>query len=472
MMCGGVNLVRILGRSGAIALAVLVVLVIAGRAVAAAPPGYKVRAIGDSVTAGFGYCGTGDSVCGGRQDSEFGVFRLFGCATGPLDDRCSSNFGNPSGSGSDVSWTAQFAHSEGVQDFQNFAVTGSTPTDWDSGGPFTARLSQVVSDNPNLTLMTLGANPILKEFTRGEGVPCLVFGSISQVSACVQHVLAQNKSQEHLENIYARLLSAPKNQVVVLLYHNPVPSLAAGRALRPKVAVLMQQINEMVHRAVSASQSRFPGRMTLLTPGSSPWGLDHQCTPVQALMVAEWFASFGRSGLSPRHASTPWVLSNDVCTHPTIAGHEKFAGPLSAWFRSHGPAGDVAAAADVPRPLLSVQYHAIQISRGHPVIDLILSKPARVSIHILSDRCLKAEVIHPTACDRRSGAPRPVPVGRILELQAHAGSQKVTLPVSDGYYDLTVTATAADGTRETQALQLIDQTRSGLLMPFGGKMPR
>jgi hypothetical protein len=284
-------------------------------------------------------------------------------------------------------------------------------------------------------------------------------------------VLAQNKSQEHLENIYARLLSAPKNQVVAFMYHNPVPSLAAALALRPKVAVLMQEINEMVRGAVTATQSRFPGRMTLLTPGSSPWGLDHQCTPVQALMVAEWFASFGRRGLNPRHTSTPWVLSNDICTHPTIAGHEQFAGPLVAWFRSHGPAGDVAAAADALPPLLGVTYHAIQIGPGRPVIKVILSKPAGVAITIFSDRCLKADIIRPTACDRRSGAPHPLPAGR-LAFHGHAGTQKVTLPESDGYYDLTVTATAADGTRETQTLQLIDQTRSGLLSPFGGKMPR
>src|SRR5205085_929121 len=124
-----------------------------------------------------------------------------------------------------VSWTVQFAHSEGVEDFQNVAVTGSTPTDWDTGGQFNTRLNQVVSDDPNLTLMTLGANPILKEFTRGQGVPCLLLGSESQVRACVQRTLADNKSQEHLESVYARLLSASKNHVVALLYHNPVPSL-------------------------------------------------------------------------------------------------------------------------------------------------------------------------------------------------------------------------------------------------------
>src|SRR5207248_8709539 len=125
-------------------------------------------------------------------------------------------------------------------------------------------------------------------------------------------------------------LSASKNHVVALLYHNPVPSVDAALGLRPKVAILMQEINAMVQRAAAATQSRFPGRMTLLTPASSPWGLEHQCTPVQALMVAEWFRSFGRSGLSPRHTSTPWVLSNDICTHPTIAGYQQFSGPVIA----------------------------------------------------------------------------------------------------------------------------------------------
>jgi hypothetical protein len=37
---------------------------------------------------------------------------------------------------------------------------------------------------------------------------------------------------------------------------------------------------------------------------------------------------------------------------------------------------------------------------------------------------------------------------------------------------VTVTATRRDGRRETQTLQLIDDTKQGLLAEFGGRMPR
>ena len=49
---------------------------------------------------------------------------------------------------------------------------------------------------------------------------------------------------------------------------------------------------------------------------------------------------------------------------------------------------------------------------------------------------------------------------------------KTKLPEGDGYYDVTVTATAADGSREIQTLQVIDETKSRLLSPFGSRMPR
>jgi len=439
---------------------------------ATAPAGYKVRAIGDSVTAGFGYCGTGDSHCGSSQDTQWSTVRLPVCASGPHDDRCSSNFGNPTAAGSNVSWTAQFAHREGVQDFGNLAVSGSTPTDWDSGGQFNSRLDQVVGDKPNLTLMTLGANPILKQFTTGSGVPCILFGSADQVGACARRVLADNQSQQHLQNVYSRLLSVPQNHVVVLLYHNPVPTAAAALNLRPKVAILMQQINEMVQRAVSTTVAQFPGRITVLNPGSSPWGLDHQCTPVQALMVSEWYASLGRHGLSPRKTSTPWVLSNDLCTHPTIAGYEQFVASVIAWFQSRPGAAIDTAVAGAPPPLLRVSYQAVQISSGHPPIEIVLSEPAHVVVRISSDRCLEEEITHPKACEDASRTHPPSRRPRVVAFQGHAGAQKLVLPVGDGFYDVSVTATGRDGRRETQTVQLIDDTKQALLAEFGGRKPR
>src|SRR5436305_1402958 len=319
--------------------------------------------------------------------------------------------------------------------------------------------------------MTLGANPILGEFYKGQGLPCILFGNDAQVRACAQRLLADNHSQTHLESIYSQLLQARNNHVVVFLYHTPVPAPAAPASLRGKVALVLQQINEMVHRAVLNTESRFPGRITALTPGSSPWPLDHQCTPVQALMVAEWFATFGRSGIRPGKTSTPWVLGSDLCIHPSIAGYQQFVAPLIAWFRGRGSrlAGH---ATGVEPMLLRVNYRPIQISFGHPRIEVVLSKPAQVTVRTGRDRCLKEEVVHPKACEHRSSTGGAIHTHPDRVFQGHAGAQTETLPEGDGYYYVTVTASASDGSREEQTLELIDQTRAGLLAPFGGRPPR
>ncbi len=260
---------------------------------ALAPAGYRVVAIGDSVTAGFGYCGTADSEYGAQQDQQFSLTSLFGCASGPLDDRCSSNYNNPLGTNSSVSWALQFARREGITDFRNSAIQGSTPEDW-AGGQLDGVLGLVRNLNQDLILMTLGANPILSQFARGIGLPCLALGSVEDVRSCASALLAYYHQQQHLETLYGRLLSlAPRAHIVTFLYHTPIPYPAAQIANRPKVVELLQVVNENVHRAVQSTQARYPGRITVLTPDHSPWPLQHQCSSVQALMGAEWFFTFG-----------------------------------------------------------------------------------------------------------------------------------------------------------------------------------
>jgi lysophospholipase L1-like esterase len=449
-------------------IAVAVVLVFAAPAAAAAPAGYTVRAIGDSVTAGFGYCGTNDTVCGGPQDSLMSVLALPACASGPLVDQCSSNFDNPTGVGSRVSWALQFAQAEGIQNFDNFAVQGSTPADWDTGGQLNGTLQQVAQANPNLTLMTLGANPILGQFAYGGALPCILLGTDTQVRQCANQLLAQNDTVAHLQNVYTTLIQNTQTHVVVLLYHNPVPLLAAALSLRHKVAIVLQQINDAVTQAATTVGAQFPGRITVLTPGSSPWSYGHQCTPVQALLVYEWLKSDGQHGLAPRDVSTPWVLTNDSCIHPTIAGYQQFTASLTNWFESQGPGRQLGALLPL-RPLLQLSYRSVQIGSGRPRIQLTLGHAARVTIAVGSDRCLQQQIKKPRACGK--GSANRVRLRPVTAFRGRAGARTVTLPVGQGYFQVQVTATARRG-RQTQTLELVQLTRRSLLVSLRGVKPR
>ena len=465
---GGFRLKAVLRGWSTGAIAVAAALVFAAPAAAAVPAGYKVRAIGDSVTAGFGYCGTNDTFCGGPQDSLMGITDLPDCLSGPLDDRCSSNFDNPTGTGSQVSWALQFAQAEGVQNFDNFAVQGSTPADWDTGGELNSTLQQVVAANPDLTLMTLGANPILGEFADGNALPCILLGTDAQVRQCADQLLAQYQTVAHLQSVYTTLIQNTQTHVVVFQYHNPVPLLAAALSLRHKVVIVLGQINNAVNQAATTVGSQFPGRLTVLTPGSSPWGYRHQCTPVQAILVYEWLKSYGRHGLAPWDVSTPWVLTNDSCIHPTIAGYQQFTQSLITWFQSQG-AGQLLGAAPPPRPLLQVSYRSVQIGSGRPRIRLTLGHAARVTIAVGSDRCLQQQIAKPRACGQ--GSANRVRLRRVTAFSGRGGARTVMLATGQGYFQVQVTATARGG-RQTQTLQLVHLTRRNLLASLRSAEPR
>jgi lysophospholipase L1-like esterase len=443
----------------------------AGLLLGAAPPAGAVRfrAMGDSVTAGFGYCGTGDSACGGSQDQLMSPFRLLGCVTGPLDDRCSSNFGNPTMAGSNVSWAVQFAHRVGISDVRNTAVQGSTPADWDSGGALHGSLTQLIASKPDLMAMTLGANPVLAEFSRGAGLVCTLFTDETTLKICVRAFLARIHSVKHLVAVYHAILTQTNARVVVFSYHNPVPNVAAAVGLRHKVEVILHEINRAVGTAVEEARREFGERIQLIAPDHSPWGLDHQCAAVQALTITEWFLTFGRSGLNPRDSSTPWVLDNDACTHPTQAGHTQFANSLARLYPNLGLARD---AGRSPRfigqelPLLSIDYPAVQISSGHPEMNITLRSASQVTIGIANDPCLR----HAT-CFPAHGARSPGFIDQ--RLHETAGSHLVHLQTGDGLFSVTVSARPDDGgPTETETVDLVDETRGGLMRIFGSKAPR
>lgn len=314
-----------------------------GSAAAKLPPGqpFVVRAIGDSVTAGFGYCGLHDPNCMDGPGQPYALSEQTVCRGGDYDNRCSSNKGDYTAHlpGTDgvpaISWAAQFAVREDIPDFINYAVTGSTPAQWDTDRPrgffnFDVTMAEVLSAHPDLTLMTLGANPVLHQFYSSPlSIACVVLGTEALVRSCARRELANAGTEVHLEHVYERLLSVPSNHVIVLGYHTPHPAVhqkVLGKLVEfylPKynhVAAIIGVINSTVEAAVKAVEAK-PGdgeRIHFLS--TAPWPAEqHQC-------------------IDTLHE--PWVISWDFCIHPTEAGYRQFVDRLVSYLhRNPGAAG-------------------------------------------------------------------------------------------------------------------------------------
>jgi Ricin-type beta-trefoil lectin domain len=162
---------------------------------AATPPANADRVIflGDSVTAGFGYCGveggdnSDDINCGVNAPManawKFGDNNLSACKPpDPVNDRCSNdnNRGKPWESGPwapdptapTVAYPFVVAKTQKTDPqrpadqayVEDWAVTGSEPVDWDpNGGRFGSQLEKIKN---SWVVMTLGANPLLSDYIK------------------------------------------------------------------------------------------------------------------------------------------------------------------------------------------------------------------------------------------------------------------------------------------------------------------
>ena len=156
----------------------------------------KLAAFGDSVTAGFG---TADRSCG--------VFAS--------EERCEARR---------QSYAAVYARRNGIEDdeWRNFAESGSSPADWLRN----RKLDPLVASDPDLTFVTLGANPLVG--------------------------IEEGELVRRLKRVYRRLLGVEGNRVVVVGYY---PSSH------------LREVNARVERAVAEAQ-REPGgaRLRLVRP--------------------------------------------------------------------------------------------------------------------------------------------------------------------------------------------------------------
>ncbi len=307
-----------------------------------ARPPFVMRALGDSVTAGFGFFSDG---------TQMSTLQLPFCI--PLDtqmnDRCSSNSPNGPGEtepvrwspdyglGNDVSWAAQAAQTfglSGTNEFQNLAVSGSAPSDWAPGGYLNPTLRQIIQDDPNLTVMTLGANPLLSIFLTGTGAWCAFTLTDAQLRACVQKYIMAQRVGPLVAEVVRQLLTAQNDHVVVSLYHLAIPSLTLFSAR--DVQIMFDEFNSAIKSAVTALPS-YGSRVFVISPppffiGRAPGayvcpnnhaavdGPSHQSTVSQDLLELDPFFSFC--------PGPPWIISADTGIHPNRTGYGEFASAL------------------------------------------------------------------------------------------------------------------------------------------------
>jgi lysophospholipase L1-like esterase len=314
---------------------------------ASAAPGPVVRAMGDSVTAGFGYYSDG---------SLMPFLSLYECKPvgEVLDDACSSNstatknglkevpYAADYGLANNVSWAAQWANEYAVTNYKNLAVSGSEPVNWAPGGGLYPTTQKIEAENPDYILMTIGANPILANTLLGLGpMRCALesdlFGGYEK---CVEEAFESVHLRAELKSLYSDLVKKTSATIYLMQYHLSIPSSAISYSVT-QIAEMAKMMNETI-AAVAKEVS--PTRLQVVTPphfnvGVSlepvypssytcsyfEYGVDGpsvQSTPTQDELEVSHPLSFCEG---PKGGGPPWVISGDTGIHPSAAGYAQMA---------------------------------------------------------------------------------------------------------------------------------------------------
>ena len=342
-------------------------------------PAAAVTFIGDSVTAGFGFCGVaenaGDVDCKPNQAMADSWFyqdtSLNDCKPPEVpNDACSNNNDNgrpwdappwsPGPKSPNVAYAYQIAAKQSATSYaavSDWAMTGATPANWDpNGGVFAPQLKKI---NHQYVVMTVGANPILSDFTyityAGVTVtkgPCVgstgyesggvwYSGPLSTTLACANRRWANLNQTQHLVNIYKALLSQ-NDHVMVLGYYRacswsfgnwqPAANVVDGPSKgyrctsesRPvsktdhtritqwaQAVAVGNDVNSRIHAAVVQAQDwakrQWPGTnryadLAWTSPDETTWA-QHQ----------------------PLSSAGSWIFLNDTWIHPNKAGAGQLA---------------------------------------------------------------------------------------------------------------------------------------------------
>jgi lysophospholipase L1-like esterase len=318
----------------------------------AAGQGPVVRAMGDSVTAGFGYYGDG---------SQMGVLELYECKPfgEVLDDACSSNstatrngltevpYAPDYGLANNISWAAQWANEYGATNYKNYAISGSEPTNWAPGGNLYATTQKIEAEDPDYILMTIGANPILADtlFGLGPALCALESDIVGGYSECVEEAFESVHLRTELKRLYTDLVEKTHATIYLMQYHLSIPSSALAYSVT-QIAEMAKLMNETIAEVAAEVN---PARLRVVAPphfnvGVSlepvypssytcsyfEYGVDGpsvQSTPTQAELEVGHYLSFCGG---PQGGGEPWVISADTGIHPSAAGYHQMASKVPA----------------------------------------------------------------------------------------------------------------------------------------------
>ena len=313
--------------------------------------GAVVRALGDSVTAGFGYYDNGDLMA---------FASLLSCKPGATayNDACSSNSTNTSNEGTvvnyapdyglanNVSWAAQWANSHGVTDYANYAVSGSEPSDWAPGGQFYSTTRQIESETPDYLLMTVGANPLLSDMLFGTGnIGCAVWSDIfGGFRECIEKAFEGANLRANLRSLYTELVAKTDAMIYLMGYPDTVPSSAITYS-----ATQLAMTGKLVNREIASVAAEVSGtRLQPVLPPHFNVGVD--ISPVYPSRYSCSSFGFKVDGPSVQSEPTqdelelthpfsfcdgpeegpPWVIGGDTGIHPSAAGYEQMAARVPA----------------------------------------------------------------------------------------------------------------------------------------------
>jgi len=314
--------------------------------------GVVVRAIGDSVTAGFGYYGSGE---------EWPLLALPLCrpAGPPYNDACSSNseiVSNSSkafeyvpdyGLANNVSWAAQWANEFGITNYENLAISGSEPKEWAPGGILHEKTAEIESEDPDYVLMTIGANPLLSEVLfGGDNMRCAIYSDIfGGFSECIERAFAKVELQANLRQLYTDLVEHTQATIFLMQYPLTVPSVAIAYS-STQVAEMGQLLNrEIAKVAGEVSQKRlqvvapphfnvgidvspvYPSNYSCSRLGFKVDGPSVQSEPTQDELEVLHPFSFCAGPVPP---GPPWVISGDTGIHPSASGYTQMASRVPA----------------------------------------------------------------------------------------------------------------------------------------------
>lgn len=313
--------------------------------------GVVVRAIGDSVTAGFGYYGDGEPMP---------FLSLDECRpSASYNDACSSNSEVSSSSSrffeyvpdyglaNNISWAAQWANRYGVTNYENLAISGSEPKDWAPGGRLYEKTQQVESEDPDYVLMTIGANPLLEEMLFGvDNMGCAIYAEVfGEYARCIERAFAGAQLQANLRSLYTELVQKTKATVYLMQYPLSVPSSALAYS-----ATQIAQMVAMLDREIAKVAAEVnPQRLQVVAPPHFDVGIDiapvypstYTCSRLGGLVDGPSVQSEPTQDelevlhpfsfcAGPAPAGPPWVISGDTGIHPSAAGYAQMASQVPA----------------------------------------------------------------------------------------------------------------------------------------------